>query len=50
MSLKATLWHIFMERQIGLVFMGIVAKHQFETVPMSSPMGCSSQIFVSKLL
>ena len=31
---NATLWHIFVENQKGVIFMGIVAKHLFPTVPM----------------
>ena len=50
MSLNATLWHIFVKHQIDIVLMGVVAKHKFATVPMISPMECSSQIFVWKLL
>ena len=26
-SLNATLWHIFVEHQIGVIFIGVVAKH-----------------------
>ena len=33
----------------GVIFMGVVPK-QFPTVPMISPMGSSSEIFVYKLL
>ena len=50
MLLNADLWHIFVEHQIGVIFMRDVAKHYFATVPMTSPMGYFSQIFVYKLL
>ena len=33
MSLNATLWHIFVEHQMGVIFIGVVAKHYFATVP-----------------
>ena len=50
MSLNATLQYIFMEHQIDVIFMGVIAKHQFATVPLTSSMWCSSQRFVYKLL
>ena len=25
--LNATLWHIFVEHQMGIIFMGVIAKH-----------------------
>ena len=50
MSLNATLWYIFIEHQISVIFLGVIAKHWFSTVSMTSPMGCSSQIIVYKLL
>ena len=50
MSLDATLWHIFEEHQVGIVFMGVFAKDWFATVPVTSPIGCSSQTFVYNLL
>ena len=34
----------------GYLCMGVIAKHYFPTVPMISPIGCSSEIFVYKLL
>ena len=50
MLLNVTLKHIIVERQVDVIFMGFFAKYQFATVPMTSPMGCSSQIFVYELL
>ena len=49
-SLNPALWQIFVEHQIGIIFMGVVAKHLFSTVPRKSPLGCSSQIIIYKLL
>ena len=43
MSLNITFWHISVEHQIGIVFMGVVAK-QFATVPKTDSTGCSSKI------
>ena len=45
MSLNATLWYIFVKHQIDVIFMEVVAKHYIATVPITSPMGCSSQMF-----
>ena len=42
--LNASLWHIFVEHQTGVIFMGAVAKHYFATVPVNSPMGCFPHI------
>ena len=47
---NATLCQNFVENQKGVIFMGVVAKHLFPTIPMISPMGCSPKIFVYKLL
>ena len=49
MSLNATLWYTFVEHQIGDIFMGVVAKYYFATMSMTSPMGCSSQIFEKQI-
>ena len=38
-----------MEHQTGVILTGVVAKYQFATVPVTSPMGFSSEIFVDKL-
>ena len=35
MSLRATLWHISAEHKIGVIFMEVVIKHYFATVPMT---------------
>ena len=50
MLLNTTLWPIFEEHQVDVIFMGVFAKHLFATVPMTSPMGYSSQIFIYNLL
>ena len=50
MSLNATLWFIFVGHQIGIIFIEVVAKDWFTVVPMTCPMGCSTQTFVYKLL
>ena len=50
LSLNAILWPIFVEHQIGVILMEVVAKHYFAIVPMARPIRCSSQIFVCKLL
>ena len=50
MSLNATLWHNFGEHQIGVIFMRVVAKHYFATLPVTRPLGCSSHIIIYKLL
>ena len=50
MLLNATLWHIFVEHQVHVTFIGVFVKHCFAIVPMTSPMGRSSQIFVHNLL
>ena len=39
-----------MEHQGGGLFIRVVVKHLYATVPMTSPKGCSSDILVYKLL
>ena len=50
MTVNATLWHVFVPHQVEVLLMGVFVKHLFATVPMTSPMGCFSQIFVYNLL
>ena len=39
------LYDIFVKHKIDFILMEVVAKHYIATVPITSPMGCSSQMF-----
>ena len=50
MLLNTTLWHIFVEHQVEVTFIGVFVKHQVAAITMTSSKGCFSQIFVYDII